>query len=91
MSDGTVSFGSLGHGRENVALAARPRGGDWLEDDIRDWKRAGIQSILSLLTPDENQELGLKRNGREVQRQGLEFFSFPIPDLQVPGSEAKLG
>lgn len=73
-----------------LALAARPRGGDWLENDIADWKRADIQSILSLLTTEENQELNLRDEGREVQRQGLVFSSFPIPDLQVPRSEAKL-
>lgn len=73
-----------------VALAARPRGGDWLADDIADWKRVGIQSILSLLTTEEQLELGLPDEGREVQRQGMKFSSFPIPDLQVPRSEAKL-
>ena len=25
-----------------LAIAARPRGGDWLEDEIRDWKNGGI-------------------------------------------------
>ena len=73
-----------------VALAARPRGGDWLADDIAYWKRAGIRSILSLLTPGEQLELGLQDEWREMQRQGLEFSSFPIPDLQLPRSEAKL-
>lgn len=87
----TKLFWLAGPWKGKVALAARPRGGDWLEEDIADWKRAGIQSILSLLTPDENQELGLREEGREVQRQGLEFSSFPIPDLQVPRSESKLG
>ena len=87
----TKLFWLTGPWKGKVALAARPRGGDWLEDDIAEWKRAGIQSILSLLTPDENQELGLQEEGREVQRQGLEFSSFPIPDLQVPRSESKLG
>ncbi|MGC2448800.1 MAG: dual specificity protein phosphatase family protein [Candidatus Sulfotelmatobacter sp.] len=80
----------IGPWKGKVALAARPRGGDWLEDDIADWKRSGIQSVLSLLTAGEQLELGLGDEGREVQRQGLEFSSYPIPDLQVPRSEAKL-
>lgn len=87
----TKLFWLAGPWKGKVALAARPRGGDWLEDDVVDWKRAGVQSVLSLLTREENSELGLRDEGREVQRQGLEFSSFPIPDLQVPRSESKLG
>ena len=73
-----------------LALAARPRGGDWLEDDIANWKKAGVGAVLSLLTPEEQNELELQNEAREVQGQGLRFSSFPIPDLQVPRSEAKL-
>jgi protein-tyrosine phosphatase len=86
----TKLYWLTGPWKGKVALAARPRGEDWLEEDVVDWKRAGIQSILSLLTQEEQVELGLRDEGREVQRQGLEFSSFPIPDLQVPRSEAKL-
>ena len=73
-----------------LALAARPRGDDWLESDVADWKQAGIGAVLSLLTPGEEQELGLRNEGSEVRKQGLKFSSFPIPDLQVPRSETKL-
>lgn len=73
-----------------IALAARPRGGDWLEEDVANWKKAGVGAVLSLLTPEEQNELELQNEAREVQGQGLPFSSFPIPDLQVPRSEAKL-
>jgi hypothetical protein len=73
-----------------LALAARPRGGDWLTDDIANWKRPGISSALSLLTPEEENDLDLRDEGREAKRQGVDFVSFPIPDLQVPRSEARL-
>jgi protein-tyrosine phosphatase len=79
-----------GHWKGKLALAARPRGGDWLEEDVATWKRAGVGAVLSLLTPEEQNELELQNEAREVQRQGLRFSSFPIPDLQVPRSEAKL-
>jgi protein-tyrosine phosphatase len=73
-----------------VALAARPRGGDWLRDEIRNWKQAGIDLIVSLLTPEEERDLELREESRESRAQGLEFISFPIPDCQVPKSEPKL-
>jgi protein-tyrosine phosphatase len=73
-----------------LALAARPRGGDWLEDEIVDWKRQGVDAVLSLLTRDEEGDLDLLGEAREAGKQGLEFRSFPIPDRQVPKSEAML-
>jgi protein-tyrosine phosphatase len=73
-----------------VALAARPRGGDWLSDEIADWKRAGISSVLSLLESEEEKDLDLQDEPAEVQRQGLKFRSLPIPDRKVPPSETKL-
>jgi protein-tyrosine phosphatase len=45
--------------------------------------------VLSLLTPGEEKDLGLRDEDGEVRKQGMEFTSFPIPDLQIPRSEAK--
>jgi protein-tyrosine phosphatase len=75
--------------RGKLAMAARPRGGDWLQDDIANWKRAGIDAVLSLLTPDEEREMDLRDEAGEATTQGMEFDSFPIPDRQIPRSEAK--
>jgi protein-tyrosine phosphatase len=72
-----------------LAMAARPRGGDWLGDDLAKWKTAGIDTVLSLLTPDEDKDLDLRGEAAEARIQGMEFDSFPIPDLQIPRSEAK--
>jgi protein-tyrosine phosphatase len=72
-----------------VAVAARPRGGDWLPDEIADWKRAGITHVVSLLTPEEEQEMDLRGESGEARRQGLEFSSIPIADRQVPPLHAK--
>jgi protein-tyrosine phosphatase len=73
-----------------LAVAARPRGGDWLRDEIAVWKRLGINTVLSLLMPDEEKELDLRDEGNEAKAQELEFISLPIPDRQVPSSEVKL-
>jgi protein-tyrosine phosphatase len=61
-----------------------------LQGDVADWNGAGIDAVLSLLTSEEQQELGLRSEASEASRQGLEFSSFPIADLQVPRSEAQL-
>lgn len=72
-----------------LAISARPRGGDWLSDEIAGWKRAGLDVVLSLLTPEEEKDLDLRDEGRLVRESGLQFRSFPIPDRQVPDSEAR--
>ena len=42
-----------------LAILARPRGGDWLVDEIEGWRDAGVQVIVSLLSEEETTELGL--------------------------------
>jgi len=73
-----------------IALSARPRGGDWLADEVADWKRAGVRAVLSLLESEEEEDLDLRGEGAEVRKQGLDFSSYPIPDRHVPPSESKL-
>lgn len=74
-----------------LALAARPRGGDWLQDELSAWKQAGVSTVLSLLTSDEERELGVANEASEAKALGISFLSFPIPDLQVPSSRTALG
>lgn len=73
-----------------VALSARPRGGDWLRDEIAEWKRVGVSAVVSLLERQEEQELDLQSEADEVRRYGLDFHSLPIPDRHVPRSEGAL-
>jgi protein-tyrosine phosphatase len=73
-----------------LALAARPRGGDWLADDIADWRRTGVDAVLSLLTAAEEESLDLTHEAREVKANKMHFLSLPIPDRQVPGSESEV-
>jgi protein-tyrosine phosphatase len=67
-------------------MASRPRGGDWLEDEIRGWRSASIDVVVSLLEPAEEAELGLEQEGPLVEAAGLRFVSFPIPDRGLPPS-----
>jgi protein-tyrosine phosphatase len=73
-----------------LAIVPRPRGGDWLADEIRSWKAAGINVVTSLLTPAEVAELELQEEEIRSRVEGLEFVSFPIPDYGVPSSQRDL-
>ncbi len=65
--------------RGRLAIAPRPRGGDWLENEISDWREAGIDVVVSLLTPDEVTEFGLETEKQLCEAQGIRFVSFPTP------------
>ena len=73
-----------------LALAARPRGGEWLHDELANWRQAGANTVFSLLTPEEDRDLDLTHEERETKGQDMGFRSFPIPDRQVPDSETRL-
>jgi protein-tyrosine phosphatase len=70
------------------ALMPRPRGGEWLAQEISGWHDAGIRTVVSLLEWDEAVELGLDNEEALCHAVGLRFISFPIPDRGVPGSDA---
>ena len=72
-----------------IAIVARPRGGDWLEDEIAGFKQAGIDVIVSLLEKAEEIDLNLEREKEIASANGLQFFSFPIVDRSFPNSKAE--
>lgn len=69
-----------------LGIVPRPRGGDWLADEIRSWRAAGLDVVTSLLTPAEVAELELQEEEARAREEGLEMLAFPIPDYGVPSS-----
>ena len=69
-----------------MAIIARPRGGDWLEDEMRSWARVGLEVIVSLLASDEAMEFELGNEATICRSNDIEFISFPIPDRGAPAS-----
>jgi hypothetical protein len=69
-----------------LAIMPRPRGGDWLEDEVRAWQQSGVAILVSLLTPDEVADLDLSREEDLCRANCIEFISFPILDRGVPSS-----
>ena len=71
-----------------LGIVPRPRGGEWLADEVRSWQISGIDVVASLLTPDEIAELDLQEEEARSREAGLEFHAYPIPDRGVPRSQA---
>jgi len=71
-------------GKFQLAIIPRPRGGDWLPDDIEFMQRAGIQVLASALTPGEMEELVLTEEQSYCAKRGIKFYGFPIEDRSVP-------
>ena len=69
-----------------LAIAARPRAEDWLESEVAEWKRDGLNSVVCLLEREEIAELKLEREAELCRGRGMEFLSFPIPDRGVPAT-----
>ena len=69
-----------------LAIVPRPRGEDWLEDEVQAWREGGLDAIVSLLTASEARELSLGDEGPLAQAHGVRFLQFPIPDYSVPSS-----
>ncbi len=74
---------------DNLGIMSRPLGGDDLLEEIEHWKKLEINTIVSFLTDEENEELGLEYERMDCRKEGFEFIKFPIEDRQVPDSFLK--
>ena len=72
--------------RGKLAVIGRPRGGDWLDDEVHAWRQSGLDVVVSLLEAEEAAELQLEREGIIAASRNIELLSFPIPDRGVPAS-----
>jgi protein-tyrosine phosphatase len=69
-----------------LGILPRPRGGDWLDDEMTAWRSAGIDVVVSLLEPEEEAQLVLEGEAAAAAASGIDFRPFPIPDRGVPAS-----
>ena len=67
-----------------LAIVLRPRGDDWLKDELTRMKECGVETIVSLLEPNEAAWLGLGEERSTAEAVGLHFLSYPILDVHVP-------
>lgn len=73
-----------------LAISARPRGGEWLGEEMTAWRRAGIDIVVSLLVPEKAAALELEEEKALSEQNGIEFYSFPIVDRDVPAPDADI-
>ena len=67
-----------------LAILARPRPGDWLQDEVASWREQGIEVVVSLLEIHEELELGLTDEAAICEEAGLHFVALRIADRGVP-------
>ena len=72
--------------RGRLGIVPRPRGAEWLNDETRAWREAGIDVVVSLLEPGEEGALDLSGESASARASGLGFRVLPIPDRGVPRS-----
>jgi len=77
-------------GPGRLAVMAHPYGGEWLEDDLRKLHRDGVDVVVSMLTPDEVDELRLGEERALCAALGMGFESIPVPDMDVPRSPGEV-
>jgi protein-tyrosine phosphatase len=67
-----------------LATMARPRGGDWLADEMAGLREAGVDTLVSALRDDECELLDLVDEPNVARAAGLVFVSIPVVDTGVP-------
>jgi len=79
-------FWVAGPWQGRLGILPRPRGGDWLGDEMTAWRESGIDVVISLLEPEEEAQLVLEGEAAAAAATGIDFRPFPIPDRGVPAS-----
>lgn len=82
MKVSTFPIERSGPGR--LSTMARPRGGEWLYDELEALRAVGSDIVVSMLTATEARELDLGAEADAVTAAGMEFLSLPTPDRGTP-------
>jgi protein-tyrosine phosphatase len=67
-----------------LAVVLCPRGGASLRSELIHLHRAGINTLVSLLTEDQVEMLELAEESLLANKLGMKFLHHPIPDHQLP-------
>jgi protein-tyrosine phosphatase len=67
-----------------LAIVLCPRGGSDLYAELRQVRRAGVETLVSLLSQDQVEMLSLGEEPTCAEAHGMEFLHHPLPDHQLP-------
>jgi hypothetical protein len=67
-----------------LGIMPRPRGGDWLEDEMISLHQQGVNVLVSLLKPDEVTELHLEEEPAFCATVGIQFLSSRSLTVRFP-------
>ena len=59
-----------------IAIVSRPKGNEFLEESIEYLKQMEIGIVVSALTKEEEEELGLTLEGEFCNKYGIEFLNW---------------
>lgn len=71
-------------GPGRLSTMARPRGGDWLDDEMAALSSEGVSIVVSMLTSSETQELKLGNEEEAARIAGIAFRWLPTADRGTP-------
>jgi protein-tyrosine phosphatase len=67
--------------RGRIAVAERPRGGDWLASDMAAYHAQGVDILVSALADKEIRESWLEAEHEVAAAAGIAFQRLPVPNL----------
>ena len=70
-----------------LAIVGRPRGNDWLDDEMSGWERRGVSAVVSMLEPDGEADLGSGGEAEACAAHAIVYESVPVADRGVPADE----
>ena len=73
-------------GRGSLSAMAKPRSGEWVNEEFQGIAESGISKVISLLEVSEARDLDLNQERQLSESNGMDFAQFPIPDRGVPTS-----
>lgn len=63
---------------KNLAIMPKPNSGTDLEEDIINFSNQKVNVLVSLLTKEENFDLGLQNEKQACEKYAINFISLPI-------------
>lgn len=70
-----------------LGMMARPKGGEWLAEEVVQLRRNSVSRLVTLLEREEMVELGLGKLASTCSTHGITWTHFPITDRGIPPSK----